>query len=106
MTDAPPGIPTEREGPVPVTFEQALRDATASSPSHGFGPGEATVPDLRRALASRFSGDEFDDGRRRLRREGALELKPHGHPEYLSASELQDSLRDGDSVLYLLRWVK
>jgi len=90
----------------PAEFEQALREATASMQSHGFGPRRALIPDLRRALGRQVSRGEFDQGLRRLREEGSIGLEPHAHPEFLSPSEVQDALLEGPSLLYLLRWLK
>ena len=58
-------------GMSPAEFEQALREATASSQSHGFGPRTALIPDLRHALGRQASRREFDQGLRRLREEGS-----------------------------------
>src|SRR5262245_65858292 len=106
MSASDPGGEREEDGQAPraSAFERALRKATASTGSHGLGPGTAAIPELRRALGSRFGRDEFDRGLRRLERDGAVELKPHGHPECLSASEVREALQDGGSILYLLRW--
>jgi len=93
-------------GMSPAEFEQALRQATASRPSHGFGPRTALIPDLRRALGRKVSQGEFDQGLRRLREEGSIGLEPHAHPEFLSPFEVQDALSEGQSLLYLLRWLK
>lgn len=90
----------------PAEFEQALREATASMQSHGFGPRTALIPDLRRALGRQVSRGEFDQGLRRLREEGSIDLGPHAHPEFLGPSEVQGALPEGQSLLYLLRWLK
>jgi hypothetical protein len=89
-----------------VEFEQALREATASVPSYGYAPRTALIPDLRRALVGRVSREEFDQGLRRLREAGGVGLEPHAHPEFLSPSEVQGGLPEGQSLLYLLRWLK
>lgn len=93
-------------GMSPAEFEQALREATASMPSPGFGPRTALIPDVRRALGARATREEFDQGLRRLREEGSIALAPHAHPEFLSPFEVQDALPEGQSLLYLLRWLK
>ena len=93
-------------GMSPAELEQALREATASMQSHGFGPRTALIPDLRRALGRQVSRAEFDQGLRRLREEGSIGLAPHAHPEFLSPFEVQDALPEGRALLYLLRWLK
>jgi len=93
-------------GMAPAEFEQALREATASTLSHGFGPRTALIPDLRRALRARATREAFDQGLRRLREEGSIGLEPHAHPEFLSPFEVEDALSEGQSLLYLLRWLK
>jgi hypothetical protein len=90
----------------PAEFEQALREATASTQSHGFGPRAAPIPDLRRAVGRGVRRGEFDQGLRRLQEEGSIGLEPHAHPEFLSPFEVQDALPEGPSLLYLLRWLK
>jgi len=90
----------------PAGFEQALREATASVQGHGFGPRTALIPDLRRAIGARATRKEFDQGLRRLREEGSIGLERHTHPEFLSPYEVQDALPEGQSLLYLLRWLK
>ena len=90
----------------PAAFELALREAMASIQGHGFGPRTALIPDLRRALGARATREEFDQGLRRLRDEGSIDLAPHAHPEFLGTHELQDALPEGEAVLYLLRWLK
>lgn len=87
-------------------FEQALRDATASIQGHGFGPRTALIPDLRRALGARATREEFDQGLRRLRDDGTIDLEPHAHPEFLAPHEVQGALPEGEGVLYLLRWLR
>ncbi len=90
----------------PAEFVQALREATASSRRHGFGPHTAKIADLRHVLGGRVSREDFDQGLRRLHHEAIVELAPHGHPELLTLSEVRDALEDGGSILYLLRWLK
>jgi hypothetical protein len=90
----------------PAQFELALREASASMRSHGFGPRTAVIPDLRRALRARVTREEFDQGLRRLREQGSIGLAPHAHPEFLSPFEAQDALPEGQALLYLLRWLK
>jgi hypothetical protein len=90
----------------PDEFERAVREATTSLESRGFGPRTALIPDLRRALGRRVSRGEFDEGLRLLRHEAIVDLAPHGHPELLTLSEVRDALQGGGSVLYLLRWLK
>jgi hypothetical protein len=87
-------------------FEQALRETTASVRSYGYGPRTALIPDLRRALGGRVNREEFDQGLRRLREEGSIGLEPHAHPEFLGPSEIQGGFPEGQSLLYLLRWLK
>lgn len=87
-------------------FEQALRQATAVVRSHGFGPWSAPIPELRRALGTRVSRGEFDQGLCRLRDDGTIGLEPHAHPDCLGSIEIQDALAEGPSLLYLLRWLK
>ena len=106
MDSRPPPAGSGSAGLSPAEFEQALREATASLESHGFGPRTALIPDLRRALARRVSREEFDQGLRRLREEGSISLAPHAHPEFLGPYEVQDAFSEGESVLYLLRWLK
>ena len=93
-------------GMSPAELEQALREATASMQRHDFGPRTAKIRDLRHALGGRVSREEFDQGLRRLREEGSIGLAPHAHPEFLGLREVQDALSEGESVLYLLRWLK
>jgi len=97
---------TGSAGMSPAELEQALREATASMQSHGFGPRTALIPDLRRALGRQVSRGEFDQGLRRLQEEGSIGLEPHAHPEFLNPFEVQDALPEGQSLLYLLRWLK
>jgi hypothetical protein len=87
-------------------FEQVLREATASIRHHGFGPRSVPVPILRRAIGARATREEFDQALRRLREAGSIALEPHAHPEYLSFSQVQDALPEGQSLLYVLRWLK
>jgi hypothetical protein len=93
-------------GMTPAEFEQALREATASGQSHGLGPRTALIPDLRLALGRQVSREDFDHGLRRLREEATIGLEPHAHPGVLSPVEVQDALPEGQSLLYLLRWLK
>ena len=86
-------------------FDQALRQATAFSQKHGFGPQTAKIRDLRRFLGGSVTREAFDQGLRRLQSEGIVELAPHGHPELLTLSDVRDALLDGAAVLYLLRWL-
>jgi hypothetical protein len=90
----------------PADFEQALRAATASNQSHGFGPRTARIPDLRHALGGKVSRGEFNQGLRRLRDGGSVGLEAHAHPEFLSPFEVQDALPEGEALLYLLRWLR
>jgi hypothetical protein len=90
----------------PAEFDRALSEATVSMQGCGFGPRTALIPDLRRALRARITREEFDQGLRRLRDEGRVGLESHAHPELLGPHEVQDALPDGQSVLYLLRWLK
>ena len=90
----------------PAGFEQALREATASIQGHGFGPRTALIPDLRRTVGPVVTREEFDPGLRRLREEGSIGIEPHAHPELLDPFEAQDALVEGQSLLYLLRWLK
>lgn len=90
----------------PAEFEQALRAATVSHPSPGFGPRTALIPDLRRALAGTVNRADFDQGLRRLRNEGSIALRSHAHPEFLSPFEVQELLLDGETLLFLIRWLR
>ena len=90
----------------PAEFDQALREATASMQAHGFGPQTALIPDLRRALSARVTREGFDQGLRRLREERRVGLEQHAHPELLGPHEVQDALPGGQSILYVLRWLK
>ena len=87
-------------------FERILRDAAASVPRQGFGPRTAVIADLRRALGTQVTRQEFDRGLRQLREEGCIGLEAHAHPDLLTPSEVQDALPDGSSVLYLIRWLR
>ncbi len=108
MDDRPPTVDagSRSSGPSTAEFEQALREATASSQKHGFGPHTAKIRDLRRFLGGSVSREAFDQGLRRLQNEAIVELAPHGHPELLTLFDVRDSLQDGNAVLYLLRWLK
>lgn len=106
MASRPPTVGSASAGMSPAEFEQALREATASLQSHGFGPRTALIADLRRALGRQVSREEFDQGLRRLREEGSICLAPHAHPEFLSPLEAQDALPEGEALLYLLRWLR
>lgn len=87
-------------------FEQALREATASSQKHGLGPHTAKIRDLRRFLGGSVSREALDQALRRLQNEGIVELAPHAHPELLTLSDVREGLQEGGAVLYLLRWLK
>jgi hypothetical protein len=90
----------------PAEFHEALREATASMPGPGFGPRTALIPVLRRALRARVTREEFDQGLRRLRDERSIGLEPHAHPELLGPHEILDALPEGQSILWVLRWLK
>lgn len=108
MASQPPAAhtPDVSAGMSPADFEQALREATASLQTHGFGPRTAVIPELRRALRARTPRERFDQGLRRLRDEECVRLEPHAHPELLSSFEAQDALAEGEALLYLLLWLR
>lgn len=107
MASGPPAADDEGGSPAmsPAQFEQVLHAATASNPSHGFGPPTALIVDLRHALAGQVSRREFDQGLRHLRDEGGIALEPHPHPEFLGF-EVVDVFPGGEMLLFLLRWLK